>query len=84
LKPEDWDLAGEWFWDNRDFYNGLSVLPFSEHTYKQAPFEDCTKEEFERLFSKLHSIDLSKVVELTDETELSDSVACGGGACEIV
>jgi hypothetical protein len=36
------------------------------------------------LFSKLHSIDLSKVVELTDETELSDSVACGGGACEIV
>jgi ribonucleoside-diphosphate reductase alpha chain len=84
LKPEDWGLAGEWMWDNRDFYNGLSVLPFSEHTYKQAPFEDCTKEEFERLFSKLHSIDLSKVVELTDETELSDSVACGGGACEIV
>jgi ribonucleoside-triphosphate reductase (thioredoxin) len=53
LKPEDWELAGEWMWENRDFYNGLSVLPFSDHTYKQAPFEDCTKEEFERLFSKL-------------------------------
>ena len=83
LKPEDWELAGEWMWENRDFYNGLSVLPFSEHTYKQAPFEDCTKEEFERLFSKLHSIDLSKVVELTDETDLSGELACSGGACEI-
>jgi ribonucleoside-diphosphate reductase alpha chain len=83
LKPEDWDLAGEWFWDNRDFYNGLSVLPYDNGSYVQAPFTDCTKEEFERLFSKLHSIDLSKVVELTDETDLSGELACSGGACEI-
>jgi ribonucleoside-triphosphate reductase (thioredoxin) len=83
LKPEDWELAGEWFWENRDFYNGLSVLPHSEHSYKQAPFEDCTKEEFERLFSKLHSIDLSKVVELSDETDLSGELACSGGGCII-
>jgi ribonucleoside-diphosphate reductase alpha chain len=83
LKPEDWDLAGEWFWENRDFYNGLSVLPHDGGTYIQAPFTDCTKEEFEKLFSKLHSIDLSKVVELTDETDLSGELACAGGACEI-
>jgi ribonucleoside-diphosphate reductase alpha chain len=83
LKPEDWELAGEWFWNNRDFYNGLSVLPHSEHSYKQAPFEDCTKEEFERLSSKLHSIDLSKVIELTDETDLSGELACAGNSCEI-
>ena len=83
LKPEDWDLAGEWMWDNRDFYNGLSVLPYDNGSYVQAPFTDCTKEEFERLFSKLHSIDLSKVVELTDETDLSSELACAGGACEI-
>ena len=83
LKPEDWDLAGEWFWGNRDFYNGLSVLPHDGGTYIQAPFTDCTKEEFEHLFSKLHSIDLSKVVELTDETDLSGELACAGGACEI-
>ena len=83
LKPEDWDLAGEWMWDNRDFYNGLSVLPYDNGSYVQAPFTDCTKEEFERLFSKLHSIDLSKVVELTDETDLSGELACAGGACEI-
>jgi ribonucleoside-triphosphate reductase len=84
LKPEDWELAGEWMWNNRDFYNGLSVLPYNGGSYIQAPFEDCTKEEYERLFSKLQSIDLSKVIELQDDTSLSDSVACGGGACEIV
>jgi len=83
LKPEDWELAGEWMWDNRDFYNGLSVLPYSDHTYKQSPFEDCDKETFERMFKSLHSIDLSKVVELTDETDLSGEIACGAAGCEI-
>ena len=83
LKPEDWELAGEWMWENRDFYNGLSVLPYDGGTYIQAPFEDCTEEEYERLFSKLQSIDLSKVVELQDNTDLSGELACAGGACEI-
>jgi ribonucleoside-diphosphate reductase alpha chain len=83
LKNEDWELAGEWMWENRDFYNGLSVLPHDGGSYIQAPFEDCTEEEYERLFSKLQSIDLSKVVELQDNTDLSGELACVGGACEI-
>jgi len=83
LKNEDWELAGEWMWENRDFYNGLSVLPHDGGSYIQAPFEDCTEEEYERLFSKLQSIDLSKVVELQDNTDLSGELACAGGACEI-
>jgi ribonucleoside-diphosphate reductase alpha chain len=83
LKNEDWELAGEWFWENRDYYNGLSVLPYSDHTYVQSPFEDCTEEEYERLFKSLTNIDLTKVVELTDETDLSGELACVGGACEI-
>ena len=83
LKPEDWELAGEWMWENRDFYNGLSVLPYDGGTYIQAPFEDCTEEEYERLFSKLQSIDLSKVVELQDNTDLSGEIACGALGCEI-
>jgi ribonucleoside-triphosphate reductase len=84
LKPEDWELAGEWMWTNREYYNGLSVLPYSDHTYIQSPFEDCTKETYERLFNSLKNLDLTKVVELEDETTLTDSVACGGGACEII
>jgi ribonucleoside-diphosphate reductase alpha chain len=83
LKSEDWELAGEWMWENRDFYNGLSVLPYDGGSYIQAPFEDCTEEEYERLFSKLQSIDLSRVVELQDNTDLSGELACAGGACEI-
>jgi ribonucleoside-diphosphate reductase alpha chain len=83
LKPEDWELAGEWMWENRDYYNGLSVLPYSNHSYIQSPFEDCTTEEYERLFQSLTNIDLTKVVELSDETDLSGELACAGGACEI-
>jgi ribonucleoside-triphosphate reductase len=83
LKPEDWELAGEWMWENREFYNGLSVLPYDGGSYTQAPFEDCDKETFERMYKTLHSIDLSKVVELQDNTDLSGELACAGGACEI-
>ncbi len=43
VKENEWDLVGEWMWENKEAYNGLSVLPYSNHTYKQAPFEDCTK-----------------------------------------
>jgi ribonucleoside-diphosphate reductase alpha chain len=83
LKPEDWELAGEWFWDNREFYNGLSVLPYDNGSYTQAPFTDCTKEEFEQMFEKLHSIDLRNVIEMSDETDLSGELACSGGGCII-
>ena len=84
LREHEWDSAGAWMWENRQYYNGLSVLPFSDHTYKQAPFEDCTQEEYERLFKSLTSIDLTRVIELDDDTDLSGELACAGGACEIV
>ena len=83
IKNEEWEEVGEWMWNNRKFYNGLSVLPFDGHTYKQAPFEDCTEEDYNRLMATLSEIDLSKVVEMTDETDLSGELACAGGACEI-
>ena len=83
IKPEEWPEVGEWMWENRQNYNGLSVLPYSNHTYKQAPFEDCTKEEYERLLPSLKMVDLDKVVELEDNTDLKGELACAGGACEI-
>jgi len=83
LKPEDWELAGKWMWDNREHYNGLSVLPYDGGTYTQAPFEDCTKEQYERMMNSLTNVDLTKVVELTDETNLSGELACAGGQCEV-
>jgi ribonucleoside-triphosphate reductase (thioredoxin) len=54
------------------------------HTYKQAPFEDCTKEDYEELMKTLVDVDLSKVVELDDMTDLAGEVACAAGACEVV
>jgi len=83
LQEEDWELAGEWMWENREYYNGLSVLPYNGGTYVQAPFEDITEEEFNTLSKCLTEIDLSKVREDKDETTLSAELACAGGACEI-
>ena len=83
IKNDEWDAVGEWMWENRKFYNGLSVLPFDGHTYVQAPFTDCTEEEYNALMETLKEVDLSKVVELEDMTDLAGEAACAGGACEV-
>ena len=83
LKENEWDKAGQWMWDNRTSYNGLSVLPYNGGTYKQAPFEDITKKQFDDMLTYMMAIDLTKVIELDDNTNLKGEVACGGGACEI-
>ena len=83
LKEDDWDLAGKWMWTNRNYYNGLSVLPYNGGTYKQAPFQDITEEKYNEMLVHLKEIDLSKVVEEKDETNLTGELACAGGACEI-
>jgi ribonucleoside-triphosphate reductase (thioredoxin) len=84
IQEGEWEQVGQWMWENRNTFNGLSVLPYFGGTYKQAPFEDITEEQFNEMAQHLHSIDLSKVVEFSDETALMDQAACAGGACEIV
>lgn len=84
IKTDEWEAVGEWMWENRRFYNGLSVLNYDGGTYTQAPFEDITKEQFFEMFTHLHDIDLTRVVELADNTDLKGEVACAGGACELV
>ena len=83
LKEKDWEPAGEWMWKNRNTYNGLSVLPYDGGTYTQAPFEDITKAKYDEMTKTLQDIDLTKVVEDTDNTDLSGELACAGGSCEI-
>lgn len=83
IKDDEWEKVGEWMWENREYYNGLSVLPFSDHTYKQAPFEDCTEEQYNELIKSLTNIDLTKVIEYDDNTDLTGELACANGACEI-
>ena len=83
IKPEEWGSVGTWMWNNRDTFNGLSVLPYDSGSYKQAPFETITEEEYNEKVANLNKINLKKVVEEDDSTSLSDQAACAGGACEI-
>ena len=83
LKQDEWDAAGKWMWENRDHYNGLSVLPYDGGTYTQAPFEDISKVNYDMAMTHLKDIDLSNIVEVEDDTDLSGELACAGGACEI-
>ena len=83
LKENEWELAGEWMWKNRKYYNGLSVLNYDGGTYTQAPFEDITKEKYEELLKPLKEVNLSNISEEEDNTNLTGELACAGGACEI-
>lgn len=83
IKDHEWYAIGEWLWENREIYNGISVLPYDGGSYKQTPFEDITEDEYNRLSESLHDIDLSKVLEMEDNTDLSGEIACGPDGCEI-
>jgi ribonucleoside-diphosphate reductase alpha chain len=79
----DWIKVGKWMWDNKNVYNGLSVLPYFGGSYKQAPFENITKEQYEEKIISLQSVDLTKVTELDDTVDFGQVAACAGGACEV-
>jgi ribonucleoside-diphosphate reductase alpha chain len=84
IKQDEWPAVGEWLYENKDYFTALSFLPEDLGTYKQAPFETITKEEFEAAITSLNSVDLTKVIEMDDMTALMDQAACASGACEIV
>jgi len=84
LKEDEWKKAGDWMWENREYYNGLSVLPYDGGTYTQAPFEDIDEAKYNKMSKVLSNVDLTKVIEAEDNTDLSGELACAGGACEIV
>ena len=83
VREEEWEEVGKWMWQNREYYNGIAVLPYFGGNYKQAPFEDIDEETFEGMFIKLKEVDLSNVVEVIDNTNLTGELACAGASCEI-
>ena len=84
IKENEWEEVGEWMWKNKEYYNGLSVLPYDGHSYTQAPFQTTDEKTFKKMVKHLHEIDLAKVIEFDDNTALMDQVACASGACEVV
>jgi len=86
VKDNEWIPLTEWMWKNREYYNGISVLPyFGAEAYPQLPFEDITKEQYEKLLPFLKNIDISQVFENNGRSvDLASELACSGGACEIL
>ena len=87
VKENEWFEVGAWVWNNLDNISGISFLPHSDHTYKQAPYQDCTEEEYKELFEKLpQNIDWTQLknYEQEDNTAGSQTMACSGDSCEVV
>ena len=83
VRDEEWEMVRGLMWESKELYNGNSLLPFNGGTYVQAPFEDCTKEQFEEMSKLVKDIDLTKVVEESDKTERIEILSCAGGVCTI-
>lgn len=83
VKDDEWEEVGEWMWENKACYNGLSVLPYDGGSYKQAPFETISKEVYEKMIVNLREVDLTQIEELEDATDLTGEAACSGPSCDV-
>lgn len=84
VKEEEWDMVGRWMWENRQYYNGITILPYEGGNHKQAPHEEITEEKYNELVKHLKKLDLSKISEYEDNTNLKEQVACSGSVCDIL
>lgn len=83
VKDDEWEKVGRFFWDNREDFTGMSVLPYDGGTYKQTPFEDITEEKYEELCVHLAKVNLENIVEYEDTTHFGQEAACAGGQCSL-
>ena len=87
VKEEEWMEVGAWCYKYFDYMSGVSFLPFSDHTYRQAPYQDCSENEYTDLLGKMpQNVDWSLLsnYESTDLTLGAQEMACAAGGCEIV
>lgn len=87
VRDEEWMSVGAWVFDNFDICSGVSFLPHSDHTYAQAPYQDCDKATYNEAAAKMpNKIDWAKLseYEMEDNTAGSQTLACSGDACEVV
>jgi len=84
VKDDDWGRVASWLWKNQDSFNGLSFLPYDNGTYIQAPFEDCTEDDYNELTKYIKEVDLTDIIEEVDDTTLQSELACSGGSCEVI
>lgn len=82
VKPNEWEIVGNWMWEHKNDFTALSVLPENEKTYIQLPFESISKKKYEELVKILHDVDLTKVIEHENNTNLQGEAACAGESSE--
>ena len=83
VAEKDWPSVGAWTWDHFDEISGVSYLPYDGGTYRQAPYEECTEEEYNKLKASIPVVDWSQLKENTDNVEGAQMLACSAGVCEI-
>jgi ribonucleoside-triphosphate reductase len=83
VEEKDWPSVGAWVWDHFDEISGVSFLPYDGGTYRQAPYEECTEEQYNELKAKVPKIDWTLFKEQTDNVEGAQMLACVAGSCEI-
>jgi len=84
VKNGEWPDVREWMWDNRRDYGGIALFPFADADYPQLPFEEITEERYNEMLKDLHEIDITQILEDSDDTDLKGELACaGGGGCEV-
>lgn len=85
VSEKEWPAVGAFVWEHFDMMSGVSFLPYDGGSYRQAPYEECTKEEYESLNAKIpSSIDWDSIVEITDNVEGTQTLACSANGCELV
>jgi len=83
VAEKDWPSVGAWTWEHFDEISGVSYLPYDGGTYRQAPYEECTEEEYNALKASIPVVDWSQLKENTDNVEGAQMLACSSGTCEI-
>lgn len=85
VKPHEWLAVGDWVYNHFDEVIGISFLPYSDHSYKQAPYQECTKEDYLEFTKKIPVVDWNELqlIEKEDATTSSHELACVAGVCEI-
>jgi ribonucleoside-diphosphate reductase alpha chain len=83
VEEKDWPSVGAWTWENFSEISGVSYLPYDGGTYRQAPYEECSEEDYKELKTNIPQINWEDFKENTDNVEGAQQLACTAGACEI-
>lgn len=84
VKNHEWDEVREWMWANRNKYTGISLLPYSDANYLQAPFEDTNEEVYKEFAENVPDLHLERIQEEKNFVNFGQEAACSAGGCELI